>query len=101
MTALTTVQPVRVGDSRAAHSSTGSTGAPGLRPYQVGALAAIRSELEQHRSTLLVAATGTGKTVTFAQLARTEVSHGGRVLILVHRDELIRQASRKCEALGL
>ncbi len=74
---------------------------PSLRPYQVAAIAAIRSELLLHRATLLVAATGTGKTVTFAELARMEVSHGNRVLILVHRDELIGQARRKCEALGL
>lgn len=46
-------------------------------------------------------ATGGGKTHIFSKLARTEVTRGGRVLILVHRDELIRQARRKCESLGL
>jgi superfamily II DNA or RNA helicase len=74
---------------------------PTLRDYQRSAIAAVRRELAVHRSTLVVAATGTGKTVTFAELARIEVSHGGRALILVHRDELIRQAGRKCEAVGL
>lgn len=43
----------------------------------------------------------TGKTVTFAELARIEVSHGGRVLVIVNRDELLKQARRKCEAVGL
>lgn len=73
-----------------------------LRPYQLSAIAGIRDAFAAgHRSSLVVAATGTGKTVTFAELARLEVSHGGRVLILVHRDELIRQARRKCEDIGL
>lgn len=76
-------------------------GAPSLRPYQSAAIYAVHRELETHRSTLVVAATGTGKTVTFAELARGFVSHGARVLILVHRDELIKQARRKCEAIGL
>jgi superfamily II DNA or RNA helicase len=75
--------------------------APTLRPYQHGAIAGVHRELATHRSTLVVSATGTGKTVTFAELARLEVQRGGRVLILVHRDELIRQARRKCEAVGL
>jgi superfamily II DNA or RNA helicase len=82
----------------------GSDRAPGiaLRPYQLAAIAGIHDAFEaNHRSTLVVAATGTGKTVTFAELARLEVSRGGRVLILVHRDELIRQARRKCEDVGL
>lgn len=74
---------------------------PELRRYQHEAIAAIRSALLTHRSTLVVAATGTGKTVTFADVARSEISHGGRTLILVHRDELIRQAAKKCEAVGL
>lgn len=75
--------------------------APTLRPYQVLAIAACRAELLHHRSTLLVQATGTGKTVEMAELARIEVSHGGRVLILVHRDELVRQTRRKLESIGL
>jgi superfamily II DNA or RNA helicase len=75
--------------------------APNLRPYQHGAIASVHRELAIHRSTLVVAATGTGKTVTFAELARMEVQRAGRVLILVNRDELVRQARRKCEAIGL
>jgi superfamily II DNA or RNA helicase len=74
---------------------------PALRRYQHEAIAAARTSLLSHRSTLIVAATGTGKTVTFAELTRLEVSHGGKVLIIVHRDELIRQAAKKCEAIGL
>lgn len=83
------------------HGSAAAARPPTLRPYQAEAIAAVWRELARVRSTLLVAATGTGKTVTFAELARNQVSRSGRVLIVVHRDELIRQARRKCEAIGL
>lgn len=88
----------------ASHSSgvSGKRKPPVLRPYQSEAIEAVMRELARGvRATLVVAATGTGKTVTFAELARMESSSGGRTLVLVHRDELIRQARRKCEAVGL
>ena len=68
----------------------------GLRPYQREAVTAIRSHLSQHRSTLLVMATGLGKTQTFGALAK---HWPGRVLVLAHRDELIEQARRRLEAM--
>lgn len=75
--------------------------APTLRHYQTDALYAIDRELALHRSTLVVAATGSGKTVTFAELIRRTVSRGGRALVLVNRDELVKQTRRKCEAIGV
>lgn len=74
-----------------------------LRPYQHAALAAVHREFEvaRVRSTLLEQATGTGKTVEFAEFVRGVAMHDGRSLILVHRDELLKQAARKCEAAGL
>jgi superfamily II DNA or RNA helicase len=72
-----------------------------LRPYQVEQVASVCRELERVRSTLVVAATGTGKTVSLAELTRLTASRGGRTLILVNRDELVRQTVRKCEAVGL
>lgn len=74
-----------------------------LRPYQVAADAAIRREFDDlgRRSTLLVMATGAGKTVSFLEQAQRFRSLGGRVLILAHRDELIQQPRRKLEALGI
>lgn len=68
-----------------------------LRPYQVEALGAIRSCLESKRSTLLVMATGLGKTTVFGSAA---VEWPGRVLILAHREELISQAAARLRAMG-
>lgn len=85
----------------APQSSAGS-GPPSLRPYQHASVHAVESEFARgFRSTLLVAATGTGKTVTGAELVRREVARGGKVLFLVNRDELVRQTKRKCESVGL
>ena len=74
-----------------------------LRPYQQQAVEAVESEWEAgHRRTLLVQATGTGKTICFAKVAKNAVDDGGRVLIMAHRDELLSQASSKIErACGL
>jgi len=60
-----------------------------LRPYQTQAIGHIGAELAANRSTLLVMATGTGKTTVFGEVAR---NWPGRVLVLAHRDELIEQA---------
>lgn len=65
-----------------------------LRPYQVEALANIEEALTRVRSTLLVAATGCGKTTIFAEhIARR--SHRGPALVLAHRTELIEQAAKR------
>lgn len=63
-----------------------------LRDYQLDALSAIREHLGQHRSTLVESATGTGKTEIFLHLAN---QWNGRVIILAHRDELIRQPAKR------
>lgn len=61
----------------------------GLRPYQREAVTAIHGKLMEHRSTLLVMATGLGKTQTFGAIA---AHWPGRVLVLAHRFELLDQA---------
>lgn len=65
-----------------------------IRPYQEEAIAAIRKELSSHRSTLLVLATGLGKTICFSFLAK-EMMPFGKIMVLAHREELINQAARK------
>lgn len=67
-----------------------------LRKYQREAVDAIEREWHEGRSnTLLVQATGTGKTVVFGQVARNAVDSGYRVLVLAHREELLNQAADK------
>lgn len=68
-----------------------------LRPYQRdAAMAVITAYQAGLRRVLLQMATGLGKTIVFAHLARALVRHrGGRVLIIAHREELIEQARAK------
>lgn len=68
------------------------------RPYQVAARARIRENLIEDgaRSTLVVMATGLGKTVLFAEEAR---DFDGGVLVLAHRKTLLEQARKTLEDL--
>ena len=68
------------------------------RPYQVEAVGNVLEEFRRkHRSTLLVMPTGTGKTVVFAALSAIARAKG-RVLVIAHREELIRQAAERITA---
>lgn len=69
-----------------------------LRPYQHEARDAIHDSDSLRQ--LIVMPTGTGKTVLFAQLTIDRMPKG-RVLILVHRDELVRQTVGKLKASGI
>lgn len=71
------------------------------RIYQTEAIDAARDKLRNHRSTLIVLPTGTGKTVLFAMAARMCAEKTGRTLILAHREELINQAASVLERVGL
>ncbi len=72
-----------------------------LRGYQEDAKAGVRDAMATHGAVLLVAPTGSGKTVLFANIAQTAAGRGFRVLILAHRDTLIKQASRKLTEYGV
>ena len=64
-----------------------------LRDYQTEAIAAVAAaEARGVRRPLVALPTGTGKTVIFASLI---TQRSGRSLVLVRRDELIRQAERR------
>lgn len=67
-----------------------------LRDYQHAAIASILDAWQAHRSTLLVAATGVGKSTIFAEVARMR-RPAGPVLVVAHREELITQAARRIE----
>ena len=73
-----------------------------LRPYQLQAVADLRWAFGQgRRSSLLVMPTGSGKTVVFVEIARSATIKSKSTLILVHRRELIKQASSKLTAAGV
>jgi DNA repair protein RadD len=73
-----------------------------LRPYQEAGVARLReSYAAGNRSVLFVLPTGGGKTVTFCYMATSAIALRHRVLILVHRQELLRQASRSLSSLGV
>jgi DNA repair protein RadD len=73
-----------------------------LRPYQTQAVAEIREAYRQrHRAVLFVLPTGGGKTVVFSHIAEQAAVKGSRICILVHRQELLRQASASLTAMGV
>lgn len=73
-----------------------------LRDYQEDFVHDVRIAYRNGaKSVILVAATGAGKTVVFSYIARGAASKGKRVLILAHRDTLIKQASRKLNDYGV
>jgi superfamily II DNA or RNA helicase len=75
---------------------------PILRPYQLEAVDAVRQAFGRgHRRVLFVMATGAGKTVTFSHITENAAAKGNRVLILVHRVELLDQASQSLQAMGV
>lgn len=72
-----------------------------LRPYQASAVAEIRGAYQAgHRRVLFVLPTGMGKTVVFTHIAERAAIKGSRICILVHRQELVDQASRSLHAIG-
>ena len=68
-----------------------------LRPYQQSAVDAARDSFARHKSVLLVAATGTGKTVVISDIIKRALIKGKRTIVIAHREELIRQAALKIE----
>jgi len=63
-----------------------------LRPYQNRLVKRAKAALKKSRNTLAIAATGAGKTIMLAALAR---EMGGKTLILQHRQELLDQNMSK------
>lgn len=73
------------------------------RDYQAEAVAAIESELgivhggNNVDSTLAVLATGLGKTEIICEITRRHANRFGRVMVIAHTKELVRQAAAKIE----
>lgn len=73
-----------------------------LRGYQDECLTFTDLALTKHARVANVLPTGAGKTVVFAHLAQRHLAGGaGRVLVLVHTDELVQQAYDKIKAVNL
>lgn len=71
-----------------------------LRDYQETAVVDVRMAFRLYQLILLVLSTGAGKTVIFSYIARSSAAKNKRVLIIAHRDQLIKQASRKLDDYG-
>lgn len=72
------------------------------RPYQSQAIAEIRQAFrEGKRKIVLVAPTGSGKTVKASAVIEGAVAKGNRVLFLAHRKELIEQCSKTLDEIGV
>lgn len=73
-----------------------------LRDYQQQCIEGVRNAYRAgKRSPLLVSPTGSGKTVMFAFISNGTSAKGHRVLILVHRSELVDQVCKTLHAFGV
>ena len=73
-----------------------------LRPYQSQLVTEIRGQYQLGRKAVLaVLSTGAGKTYIFSYIAQQASIKGNRVLILVHRAELLDQASRSLSSMSV
>lgn len=73
-----------------------------LRPYQEEAKNELRKLfMDNKKRIILCKPTGSGKTVTFANIARESVLNGFKVMIVVDRKELLEQAQEKLISYGL
>jgi DNA repair protein RadD len=68
-----------------------------LRDYQVHAV----QQIDAANSAIYVLPTGGGKTVVFASLIEMLAKRGERVLVIVHRHEILNQTSRKLSELNI
>lgn len=73
-----------------------------LRDYQERAVQEIRQQFrDKNAPVLFVLPTGGGKTFTFSYIAASGAEKGRRIIIIVHRKELLLQASASLRALGI
>lgn len=73
-----------------------------LRPYQMTAVKSVARAWQERDRTMLVMATGTGKTTVFSEvLRRRHMAGRKRGLVLAHRIELLKQAADRIRLGGL
>lgn len=70
-----------------------------FREYQEKLISALRNDFRQGiKRAILCAPTGSGKTVMFSFMAKEHAAKGGKVLVITHRGELLKQASEELGA---
>ena len=72
-----------------------------LRDYQAQAITNIQNAMRAHRRVLFVLPTGGGKTAIMSVIAQRAAAKGKRILILVHRIELLRQTVEALRRVGV
>lgn len=73
-----------------------------LRDYQQRAISDLRAVYARgRRAPCLVIPTGGGKTIIAAEIIRSAIARGRRVLFLAHRTELLEQSVLKLDAAGV
>jgi superfamily II DNA or RNA helicase len=72
-----------------------------LRPYQADLKKEVYRALKSTKKVLVALPTGGGKTVVMASIVKDMVGRGLHILILVHRDFLIKQTLRTLERASL
>ena len=72
-----------------------------LRDYQATAISDIQNAMRTHRRVLFVLPTGGGKTAIMSVIAQRAAAKGKRILILVHRIELLRQTVEALRRVGV
>ena len=73
-----------------------------LRPYQTAVVAEFEKAIAENlKKLLLVAPTGSGKTVIMAAIIAATVAKHLRVLVIAHRREIVSQTSRKLHDRGV
>lgn len=72
-----------------------------LRQYQTDLIVGAREAFMRYMRVLLVLATGGGKTVIFSEIVRGAEQKGKAATIIVHREELVTQASMSLAENGL
>jgi len=79
-----------------------ASGSVALRPYQQHDVARLRlAYADGNRAVLYCLPTGGGKTIVFIFIVSEALRKGRRIAILVHRRELVKQASDKLTAAGI
>ncbi len=73
-----------------------------LREYQDRGVVDIRGAFRRGRKSIaLVAPTGSGKTVIMSYISQGAQAKGNRLMILVHRQELLRQTEKALREMGV